>query len=209
MAAINLIIADVFELSTAGKFRQPMIDRVKELYQECIDVANASLPAAQRHTFSVAVADKVKPSAGELDFIIYLLPIFMKSIVRKKNGMPPLDNLLADHWGFTMFHTVGTANSAETEIIHKSADGAALGSVIFHELLHYKTGKGNGQLHPTGGLGAATVTPSSKTNLANRTDVVSTITKKITPWLDGFDVCVSSRKLWESNKDLYEAGLLE
>lgn len=208
MAKCNIIVADVFELSVAGKFQKAMIDRVKELYGPCLAAANAALAPAQKHTFDVAVATTAKPSVSELDFIIYLLPLEMSSIVRKKNGMTPQQNLLADHWGFTMTHSVGnTSFSAESELLHKSSDGAAMGSIVFHELLHYKTLKDNAALHGTGGLGAATVSAGSTLNSTNIRDIASTITRKITPWLDGWDDCVGALNLKKMNKDLFDIGL--
>ncbi len=207
MANVNIIIADVFELSTAGKFKQAMIDRVSSLYKQCIDSANAKLPPNQKHTFKVMVADTAKPTVTELDFIIYLLPIEMSSIVRKKNGMPSESNLLASHWGFTMMHRDGSSVSGESEMIHKVSDGEALGSIVFHELLHYKSEKGNQALHASGGLGAATVMGNTSLNPANISDIASTIEKKITPWLGGWDLVADRLALKKSNPALYEADL--
>jgi hypothetical protein len=117
-------------------------------------------------------------------------------------AMPRRSHLLADHWGFTT-STTGSSPTGKSEIICKLTQGDAIGALVIHEMLHYKTGKDNKGLHATGGLGAATVDANSQLNDANRRDIATTLTKAITPWLDGWDICASAKRARDANDPLW------
>ncbi|WP_294537622.1 hypothetical protein [uncultured Rhodoblastus sp.] len=188
MANVTIHIADVFELTKIGSFAKDLTTRVKALFDDCIAFANKSVKQGDPpHTSNIVIATAAKPAPGKLDFLVYLLPIEFHSIA----GAPTKDNLLADHWGFTKLEQGGAA--AKCEIIAKLTQGDVIGSLVIHEMLHYKTAKGNNALHPTGGLGAATVDAASQLNDANRRDIAANLKKEITPWLDGWDICAGAK----------------
>lgn len=187
MANVNIFIADVFELTKMGTFAQTLLARVNALYGDCIAFANRTIREKDKqHSFRVSIAT-TKPAPGQLDVLIYLLPVDFHSI----SGSPTRDNLLADHWGFT-------SADKKSEIIVKQNDGDIIGSLVIHELLHYKTGKGNADLHKTGGLGAATVGADSKLNDANRNDVATTLTREMAPFIAGWDICAGAKRAKEA-----------
>jgi hypothetical protein len=187
MANVTIYIADVFELTKIGTFKADLAARVKLLFDDAITFANKRLKQGDPPHSSSVVISTTKPSPGKLDYIVYLLPVEFRSIA----GSPTRDNLLAEHWGFT---TIDAAPAPrKSEIIAKLTMGGVIGSLVIHELLHYKTGKGNKALHQTGGLGAATVDASSQMNDANRLDIASTLTTEVVPWLDGWDICVNAK----------------
>ena len=199
MANVTIYIADVFELTKIGTFAKDLTARVKLLFDDCIAFANKNVKKGDPPHTSGVVIVTTRPSPSKLDYLAYLLPVEFHSIA----GAPTKDNLLADHWGFTTVATGKSEISAKSEIIAKLTQGGVIGSLVIHEMLHYKTGKGNQALHQTGGLGAASVDASSQLNDTNRRDIATTLTKEITPWLDGWDICANAKARRDAGDPLW------
>jgi len=202
---VNVFLVDTLD-ATVGKPRADIVARVAALYKESFDFANAQKPAGGPHTFNVSFVT-VKPAPAATDLIIYLLPSMFYSIITFDEKKEKRNNFFGDHWGFTRITPArgATPAAAKSEVICKSADGEALGSVVFHEIMHAKTGKDNAGLHGTGGLGAAVVEGGTRLNNQNKLDMAAAITKPVTPWLGGWDILEAAKRQRDSGDPMWDS----
>lgn len=192
---VNVLLVDVLEATKLGDCRAKMVERVSGLFRKCFAHINASKKAPPNHTVRVQVTE-AKPTPADTDLVVYLLPATFWSVVGFSQTGQRKSNLLGDHWGFTLISPAapGGTPGAKMEVICKSADGCALGSVVFHEIMHGKTGKANAALHATGGLGAATVDCTSELNAKNLADMASAMTRPVTQWTGGWDILMDAKR---------------
>jgi hypothetical protein len=120
------------------------------------------------------------PSVTPQELLVYFVPNQAQSIMAAAGRKPTPG---AD--GGTFVAATGTVS----EVYAGSSPGAALlARLAFHELMHNKMQMSDGQLHPRGGLAAATVTDSTDCTDQNKGDMAAALQKSVPQWTTGITI---------------------
>jgi len=120
---------------------------------------------------------EAKPVAHEL--LVYFMPSGVSVVKHVPNTTRPPD-MSAD--GNTAY------GSGASEVYVKTTDAALLAKLAFHELMHNRLRQDNNQLHPQGGLAAASITPSSQLNDRNIRSMAAVLRNPIAQWTQGIGI---------------------
>jgi hypothetical protein len=174
----------------AGIYRTFIADPLGALSKELarslqLQLANLFSPCTSDYFESNRVyfaSTTAKPVGHEL--LVYFMPANVSVIknVPNMNGSP---NLSAD--GAT------APKSGASEVYVKSSDPIFLAKLAFHELMHNRLKLGDAELHPQGGLAAASISSSTPLTTANIEAMARVISDPIAQWTEGIDILTSGR----------------
>lgn len=168
-------LADPFACVPANLL-SPIALNLRGLFQKCVLASGGAFTDAFT-PWLAGFPDNTKPH----ELLLYFLPDETKSIAAIDLGIPPTGGPR----GFTVWKgTLGAVSEVYVSAIGPNAD--ALSAVAFHELMHNKLRLQNAQLHPKGGLAAATVNAPSQISNANQTDMGSALAKAAPQYVQGF-----------------------
>jgi hypothetical protein len=113
------------------------------------------------------------------ELLVYFMPAG-KSVVK---NVPNLNKPVDLNAGGTTVHLAGAS-----EVYVKGDDPGLLANLAFHELMHNRLKQGDDQLHPQGGLGAASVSAATKLNDRNIKSMLAVLNDPITQWTAGIGI---------------------
>jgi hypothetical protein len=113
------------------------------------------------------------------ELLVYFMPAG-KSVVK---NVPNLNKPVDLNAGGTTVHLAGAS-----EVYVKSDDAVLLAKLAFHELMHNRLKLGDDQLHPQGGLAAASISPSTTLNDRNIKSMQAALNTPITQWTAGIGI---------------------
>ncbi len=184
MVALNFVIVDVFEFRKVGSIEADMKTYLDTKLGELTAFANKNTKGGANHSAKVSFTE-TKPSATNLDFVIYLIHPQHSSLVAAKEGIrdtqPP-----GSHWGRTSISPASEKTKKSASHLRTlGKSGADLGAIALHEFYHAKTQLADAQLHPKKGICDAGVSAATVLNDVNKSDFMAFITRPVEQWLDG------------------------
>ncbi len=118
------------------------------------------------------------------ELLVYFMPAG-KSVVK---NVPSLNKPPDLNAGGTTVHLAGAS-----EVYVRGDDPVGLAKLAFHELMHNRLKQSDDQLHPQGGLAAATITPSTQLNARNIKSMSDALKNPITQWTAGIGILNSGK----------------
>jgi hypothetical protein len=115
------------------------------------------------------------PTGPEL--LVYFMPSGL-SIIKQIKALPPDSTRQGATW----------PKSGASEVYVSGIDGALLGNLAFHELMHNRLQLGDDGLHPQGGIAAKSISGTTTLNAQNIKTMTAAIAAGATQWTAGIPI---------------------
>ena len=158
---------------TAETYRwQDLVEAVDALIMPAINLM-------QQYDEVIVRSVRSRPQLQHGEVLCYVLRSQFSSLAGRRFGVHPDPG----HGGRTLFDNGTGGGGVLCEVYMRGQSLEQLARCIVHELLHAKTGMGNDQMHPLGGLCASP--PTAPIN-PNYQLMARYFPRPLSQWLDGF-----------------------
>ena len=167
----------------AGTHKVYMVDPLGSLSATMASAIQSQLKSLFSQCLGSAFTDNTvffNPTAATptgSDLLVYFMPSG-KSIIKQVQPLPPDPTRKGGTW----------PKSGASEVYASGTDGALLGNLAFHELMHNRLKLDDAGLHSQGGMAAASISGTTTLNAENIKTMTAEIDKSITQWTAGITI---------------------